>query len=49
MKPTNTFKMKKQYKMLLTNYKDKNLRSHMKKLFIQAQLIDEKTEKVVFK
>lgn len=49
MKPTSTFKMKKQYKMLLCNYKDKETRNFMKKLFIQAQLIEEKTERVVFK
>lgn len=45
----STFKMKKQYKRLLANYKDKELRNYMKKLFIQAQIIAEKSEYVVFK
>lgn len=49
MKPNSNFKMKKQYKMLLANYKNKEMRSLMKRLFIQAQMIDESTERVVFK
>lgn len=51
MKPktSGNFKMKKQYKMLLCNYKSKEMRSLMKRMFIDAQVADETTERVVFK
>ena len=49
MKTNSQFKLKKHYKRLLCNYKDKELRNFMKKLFIKTQMISEKSEYVVFK
>jgi 16S rRNA G1207 methylase RsmC len=49
MKTTSTFKMKKEYKMRLCNYKTKEMRSLMKRLFKDAQLTAENSEYVVFK
>lgn len=49
MKTGSNFKLKKKYKMLLCNYKDKNIRNLMKRVFIEAQVLEETSERVVFK
>lgn len=41
MKPTSSFKMKKQYKRMLAQYIDPHERGRMKRLFIDAQLSEE--------
>lgn len=49
MKTNSNFKMKKEYKMRLGNYKTKEMRSLMKRLFKEAQHTAENSEYVVFK
>lgn len=45
LKPTASFRLKKQFKRLLANETDNNKRALLKQAFIQAQLQEEKRVK----
>lgn len=49
MKPTSTYKMKKETKMILGRIKDKQLRDYWKRLLIEAQVSANSSERVIFK
>lgn len=49
MKTDKNFRMKKEYKMRLTNCKTREMRALMKRMWIEAQVTSDKSEYVVFK